>query len=68
MSIESGKAASRSRISQRRVIKSAYKKIKYEAVSYGSDVKQRNQNSDYYVGIFDPDKNQMIALPVSTCY
>ena len=53
---------------RKRVLKSAYKTLKYEASSLHADIKQRTQTSDYYIGVFDSAKNKCYALPIDAAY
>ena len=53
---------------KKRVLKSAYKALKYEASNLGADIKQKNQGSDYYIGVLDTAKNKCYAMPVEAAY
>ena len=53
---------------RKRVLKSAYKALRYEASSLGADCKEKAQACDYYVGVFDTTKNKCYALPVDAAY
>ena len=63
-----GKAAANQVRVKKRVLKSAYKALKYEASSLHADIKQKSQTSDYYIGVFDSAKNKCYALPVDAAY
>jgi hypothetical protein len=47
-------------------VKAEYKGIKYEAKSYQSHAAGNQQASDYYLTLFDPDKNVAYALKVNS--
>ena len=53
---------------KKRVLKSAYKALKYEASSLNADIKEKAQACDYYIGVFDSTKNKCYALPVDAAY
>ena len=53
---------------KKRVLKSAYKALKYEASNLGADIKQKNQGSNYYIGVLDTTKNKCYAMPVEAAY
>ena len=53
---------------RKRVLKSAYKAVRYQASSMNADCKARSQTSDYYIGVFDAEKNKCYAVPVDTAY
>ncbi len=53
---------------KKRVLKSAYKALKYEAASTQADIKGKSQGSDYYLGVYDSVKNKCYALPIDTAY
>ena len=53
---------------KKRVLKSAYKALKYEASSLNADIKEKAQACDYYIGVFDSAKNKCYALPVDSAY
>lgn len=42
---------------KKRVLKSTYKNLKYEANSFSADCKPKTQGSDYYIGVFDSKKD-----------
>lgn len=50
----------------KRIVKAEYKGIKYEAKSYQGHAAGKDQASDYYLTLFDPDKNVAYALKVSS--
>ncbi len=52
----------------RRVIKAEHKGIKYEAKSYSAEMGEKDQASDYYVCIFDPNDNRAYTVPVKAAY
>ena len=53
---------------RKRVLKSAFKTLKYEANSQHPDIKAKSQTSDYYIGVFDAAKNKCYAIPVDAAY
>ena len=53
---------------KKRVLKSAFKALKYEASSLNADIKEKAQACDYYIGVFDSVKNKCYALPVDAAY
>ena len=53
---------------KKRVLKSAYKNLKYEASNMHADVKAKTQTSDFYIGVYDSAKNKCYALPIETAY
>lgn len=53
---------------RKRVLKSAYKALKYEASSLNADIKPKSQTSDYYIGVMDTTKNKCYALPIEAAY
>lgn len=53
---------------KKRVIKSSFKALKYEASSMHADIKNKAQSSDFYIGVFDSAKNKCYALPVDAAY
>ena len=53
---------------KKRVLKSAYKALKYEASSLNADIKVKAQACDYYMGVFDSVKNKCYAMPVDSAY
>lgn len=52
----------------KRVIKAEYKGIKYEAKSNAAESIGKEQASDYYVTIFDSQKNQAYAIKVESAF
>lgn len=48
----------------KRVVKAEYKGIQYEAKSFASEAAGHLQASDYYVGIFDAQKNQVYNVKI----
>lgn len=52
---------------KKRVIKSHYKNVKYLAKNFGSEVSDRNQARDYYIGVMKND-GKVYMVPVSTAY
>ena len=61
------KSAAQQRV-KKRVLKSAYKALKYEGSSLHADVKAKSQTSDYYIGVYDSVKNKCYALPIDAAY
>lgn len=53
---------------KKRVLKSAYKALKYESSSMQADIKDKAQASDYYIGVYDSVKNKCYALPIDAAY
>jgi hypothetical protein len=50
------------------VIKSLHKGVQYEAKNYGRDFTAKDQASDYYLAIFDPDENKAYTIAISNAY
>ena len=53
---------------KKRVLKSQYKNVKYEANSFSADCKAKSQGSDYYVGVYDPSRNKCYLVPIKEAY
>jgi len=53
---------------KKRILKSQSKDLKYISSSVAADSKQKNQASDYYIGVFEQGKNKCYLLPAGAAY
>jgi len=50
------------------VIKAESKGIKYQAKNFSIETNAKEQASDYYLGVFNPDENKTYLIQVNTPY
>lgn len=53
---------------KKRVLKSQSKQVKYTSTSFSADTKPKSQGSDYYIGVYEQNKDKCYLLAVPTAF